>query len=327
MSKPDEQSQSLDQMLKVAGIDESVDFPVRPDNYRSGFVAIVGRPNVGKSTLINAMVGQKIAITSLRPETTRHVIRGVVTRPSGQIVLVDTPGYHRPRTLLGDRLNDMVREALSDVDVVAMCFPADQKVGPGDRFLAQQLLEMNVPKIAVATKADLASPAEMTQHLVDIQELGEFAAIVPVSAKLGSGIETLEDVLISFLPKGPQLYPTGDVTDESDATLIAEYVREAALEGVRDELPHSIAVRVDEMVERDKGVGQGILDVYVTIFVERESQKAIVIGKGGSRLKHIGSESRPYIEELLGRRVYLHLHVTTLKNWQTDPKALRKLGF
>lgn len=314
-------------MLGEKMIEESQD-----RDYRAGFVAIVGRPNVGKSTLTNALVGQKVAITSNRPETTRHNIRGIVTRPDGQMILVDTPGYHRPRTLLGKRLNEMVLEALADVDVIAMCLPADQKIGPGDRFIAEQISGSRAKKVAIATKLDLVSTDRLIEHLSDIEGLQsddgvQFDAIVPVSAAKDKNLGTLIDVLISYLPPSPQLYPDDEITDESEETLIAEYVREAALEGVRDELPHSVAVRIDEMVEREGRGDRGILDIYVTIFVERDSQKAIVIGKGGEHLKQVGVKARAEIERLLGRRVYLHTHVTSLKNWQTDPKALRRLGF
>ncbi len=301
-----------------------------PDDYRAGFVSIVGRPNVGKSTLTNAMVGQKVAITSLRPETTRHNIRGIVNRPGGQLILVDTPGYHRPRTLLGKRLNDMVREALAEVDVVAFCLPADQKVGPGDQFIARELKNSRVPVVAVATKLDKVNKERLAEHLLDIDQLGDWAAIVPVSAQKDENLETLEDVLLEFLPPSPQLYPDGDVTEESDEVLIAEFVREAALEGVREELPHSIAVQVEEIIPRERDAGDDrppVLDVHVNIFVERDSQKAIVIGKKGQRLKDVGTKSRREIERLLGQRIYLHLHVKVAKDWQSDPKMLKRFGF
>ncbi len=304
--------------------------PDYPEDFRAGFVSIVGRPNVGKSTLTNALVGQKIAITSGRPETTRHNIRGIVHREGFQLVLVDTPGYHRPRTLLGKRLNDMVREALAEVDVVVFCLPADQKIGPGDQFIARELRDVRRPIIAVATKADLVSRERLVKPLLSIDEMGEFAAIVPVSAMSGEGIDILLDVLSQTVPLSPPLYPAGDVTDESRDTLIAEFIREAALEGVRDELPHSLAVQVEEIVERPRREGDDrppLVDVHVNVYVERDSQKAIIIGKRGSRLKEIGSKARPLIEDLLKKRVFLDLHVRTAKDWQSDPKMLGRLGF
>ncbi|MCI6411110.1 GTPase Era [Schaalia hyovaginalis] len=304
--------------------------PDYPEDFRAGFVSIVGRPNVGKSTLTNALVGKKIAITSGRPETTRHNIRGIVHAEKSQLVLVDTPGYHRPRTLLGKRLNDMVREALAEVDCVVFCLPADQRIGPGDRFIARELKDVRRPIIAVATKADLVPRDRLMKHLLSIDEMGEYAAIVPVSAKSGEGIDILLDVLRRTVPLSPPLYPEGEVTDESRDTLIAEFIREAALEGVRDELPHSLAVQVEEIVERERREGDArppLVDVHVNVYVERDSQKAIIIGRKGSRLKEIGSRSRPLIEDLLGKRVYLDLHVRTAKDWQSDPKMLGRLGF
>ncbi len=304
--------------------------PDFPEDFRAGFVTIIGRPNVGKSTLTNALVGQKVAITSGRPETTRHNIRGIVHAEKSQLVLVDTPGYHRPRTLLGKRLNEMVREALSEVDVVVFCLPADQRVGPGDRFIARELHEVRAPKVAVVTKTDLVSRERLLKHLLEVDRMGEWAAIVPVSAVNGKQIGELADVLVDLVPLSPPLYPDGDITDESRDTLIAEYVREAALEGVRDELPHSLAVQVEEITEREPLPGQKnppLLDVHVNLYVERDSQKAIIIGKRGSRLRDVGTRSRAQIEEMLGRRVYLDLHVRTAKDWQSDPKMLGRLGF
>jgi len=301
--------------------------------HRSGFACFVGRPNAGKSTLTNALVGQKVAITSDRPQTTRHTIRGIVNRPDAQLILVDTPGLHRPRTLLGERLNDLVRDTLSEVDVIAFCLPADQKIGPGDRYIANQLAELkggrrSTPVIAVVTKADLVSHEELAMHLLAVDQLGEWADIVPVSAKGGYQVSTLADVLVTHLPEGVELYPDGELTDEPEAVMVAELVREAALEGVRDELPHSLAVVVDEILPREGSNGSNpLLDVRVNIFVERDSQKAIIIGRGGSRLRHIGTESRRGIEALLGNRVYLELHVKVAKDWQRDPKQMRRLGF
>ena len=308
----------------------TIEIPDFPEDFRAGFVSIVGRPNVGKSTLTNALVGRKIAITSGRPETTRHNIRGIVHGEGYQLVLVDTPGYHRPRTLLGKRLNDMVREALSEVDVVLFCLPADQRIGPGDQFIARELRGIKRPIIAVATKCDAVPRDRVMKHLLSIEKLGEWAAIVPVSSVEGKGIDHLREVLAQTVPLSPPLYPDGDVTDESRDTLIAEFIREAALEGVRDELPHSLAVQVEEIIERPRREGDDrppMLDIHVNVYVERDSQKAIIIGRKGSRLKQIGTQARAHIEELLGRRVYLDLHVRTAKDWQSDPKMLGRLGF
>ena len=308
----------------------TIEIPDFPEDFRAGFVSIVGRPNVGKSTLTNALVGHKIAITSGRPETTRHNIRGIVHGEGYQLVLVDTPGYHRPRTLLGKRLNDMVREALSEVDVVLFCLPADQRIGPGDQFIARELRGIKRPIIAVATKCDAVPRERVMKHLLSIEKLGEWAAIVPVSSVEGKGIDHLREVLAQTVPLSPPLYPDGDVTDESRDTLIAEFIREAALEGVRDELPHSLAVQVEEIIERPRREGDdrpSMLDIHVNVYVERDSQKAIIIGRKGSRLKQIGTQARAHIEELLGRRVFLDLHVRTAKDWQSDPKMLGRLGF
>ena len=308
----------------------TIEIPDFPEDFRAGFVSIVGRPNVGKSTLTNALVGHKIAITSGRPETTRHNIRGIVHGEGYQLVLVDTPGYHRPRTLLGKRLNDMVREALSEVDVVLFCLPADQRIGPGDQFIARELRGIKRPIIAVATKCDAVPRERVMKHLLSIEKLGEWAAIVPVSSVEGKGIDHLREVLAQTVPLSPPLYPEGDVTDESRDTLIAEFIREAALEGVRDELPHSLAVQVEEIIERPRREGDDrppMLDIHVNVYVERDSQKAIIIGRKGTRLKQIGTQARAHIEELLGRRVFLDLHVRTAKDWQSDPKMLGRLGF
>ena len=308
--------------------------PDFPEDFRAGFACIVGRPNAGKSTLTNAMVGAKIAITSGRPQTTRHNVRGVIHKDKAQVVLVDTPGLHRPRTLLGKRLNDLVRETLTDVDVVVFCIPANEKIGPGDRFITRDLTELRTPVVAVVTKADTVTREALAAQLLAVDQLGEWADIVPVSAQRDEQIDVLEEVLLKHMPLSPPLYPTGEITDEPQQVMIAELVREAALEGVRDELPHSLAVIVDEIADPDdecevgriKGVG-GRLQVRVSLVVERDSQKAIVIGKGGRRLKEVGVNARKGIEKLLGRKVYLDLHVRTAKDWQSDPKALARLGF
>ena len=302
--------------------------------FRSGFACFVGRPNAGKSTLTNALVGTKVVITSDRPQTTRHVVRGIVNRPDAQLVLVDTPGLHRPRTLLGERLNDLVRTTWSEVDVVGVCFPCDQRVGPGDRFLVSELAKVRrTPKIAIATKSDLATRERMVAHLAQIQAVGSelgvvWDEIVPVSATHSSQTELLTDLLVERMPEGPPLYPEGEVSDEPEQQLVAELIREAALEGVRDELPHSIAVVVEEMsLREDRPQDRPLLDVYANLFVERESQKSIVIGRKGARLKDVGSRARRQIEALLATPVYLDLRVKLAKDWQRDPKQLRRLGF
>jgi GTPase len=302
-------------------------------DHRSGFACVVGRPNAGNSTLTNALVGEKVAITSSKPQTTRHVIRGIVTRPDAQLVLVDTPGLHRPRTLLGQRLNDLVRETLTEVDVVGFCLPADQKVGPGDRFIAGELAAIRregrgTPVVAIATKIDLVDRARLAEHLMAIDQLGTWDDIVPVSAVRDEQVDVVADVLVKHLPEGPALYPEGELTDEPEAVMVAELVREAALEGVHDELPHSLAVVVDEMLPReDRPEHDPMLDIRVILFVERPSQKAIVIGRRGARLKDVGTRARHSIEALLGQKVYLDLHVKVAKDWQRDPKQLQRLGF
>ena len=302
--------------------------------FRSGFVSIVGRPNAGKSTLTNRLVGAKVAITSNRPQTTRRIIRGIVTRDDAQVVLVDTPGLHRPRTLLGQRLNDQVREAWTTVDVIGLCLPANEAIGPGDRFIANDIKGLTrTPMVAIVTKADLVDRAALAEHLVEVAALGDelgiaWAGIVPVSAADGENVDALLDVLIALLPEGPALYPDGEVTDEPLEIAVAELIREAALEGVQDELPHSIAVVIEEMGLREgRSADRPLTDVYANLFVERDSQKAIVIGKGGSRLKQVGTRARKGIEDLVGTPVYLDIRVKLAKDWQKDPKQLNRLGF
>ena len=321
---------SLRQLRAETNAAADIVIPDFPEDFRAGFISIVGRPNVGKSTLTNALVGHKVAITSGRPETTRHNIRGIVHGDNYQLVLVDTPGYHRPRTLLGKRLNDMVREALAEVDCVIFCLPANQRIGPGDQFIARELRSVRRPIIAVATKCDSVPRERVLEHLMAIEKLGEWSAIVPVSSFENKGIDRLREVLAQTVPLSPPLYPQDDISDESRETMIAEFIREAALEGVRDELPHSLAVQVEEIIERPKREGDDrppLLDIHVNVYVERDSQKAIIIGKKGARLKEIGTRARAHIEEYLGRRVYLDLHVRTAKDWQSDPKMLQRLGF
>ena len=300
--------------------------------FRSGFVCFVGRPNTGKSTLTNALVGQKVAITSNRPQTTRHTIRGIVHREDFQIVLVDTPGLHRPRTLLGKRLNELVKNTYSEVDVIGLCIPADETIGPGDRWIYDQIRAVapRTTLVVIVTKTDKVSKEKVASQLLSVSELtGGNAEIVPVSATAGDQIDVLIDVLVAQLPPGPAFYPDGELTDEPEEVLMAELIREAALEGVRDELPHSLAVVIDEISPREgRTPEQGeLIDVHAILYVERDSQKGIVIGKGGARLREVGTAARTQIEKLLGTKVYLELRVKIAKNWQRDPKQLGRLGF
>lgn len=294
-------------------------------SFRSGFVSLVGRPNVGKSTLTNALVGEKVAITSSKPQTTRHAIRGITNRPTGQLILVDTPGIHRPRTLLGERLNALVQATLGDVDVIGMCFPADEPVGPGDRFINEQLDKYpRAVKIAVITKTDVASKQATAARLLEVQELRDWAAIIPVSAVGNDQVDLLADELIELLPVGEALYPLDTNTDEDLEKRISELIRETILEGVHEELPHSLAVTLDDIIQRED---KDLLEIYANVFVERDSQKGIIIGNGGERLKDIGQRSRAAIEPLVGQKVFLSIRVKVAKDWQRDPKLLQRLGF
>lgn len=294
------------------------------EDFRAGFVSFVGRPNVGKSTLTNALVGEKIAITSPKPQTTRRAIRGVAHRENGQLIIVDTPGIHRPRTLLGERLNALVEATLGDVDVIGFCVPANEKLGPGDKFINERLNDFpRAKKVAILTKVDQASNSEIIEQLTMLGTLREWDAVVPISSVTSEQLDVLSDVLLGLMPISPALYEADATTDESEDDRIAELIREAALDGVRDELPHSLAATVDDREERE----DGLLEIYASLYVERDSQKGIVIGKGGSRLRDVGERARHGIEALLGRRIYLSLRVKVLKEWQRDPKALGKLGF
>jgi GTPase len=312
-----------------AGVTVGQPQPVQPTQapgFRSGFACFAGRPNVGKSTLMNALVGAKVAITSSRPQTTRRAIRGIVHRPDAQLIIIDTPGLHRPRTLLGERLDSLARSTLTEVDVIGFCIPAPDRIGPGDKYLAAELGGIGkTPVVAIVTKTDQAAPDEVAAQLAAVAGLGDWADIVPVSAVTGFQLDVLTDVLVSHLPPGMPLYPEGELTDEPEQVLVAELIREAALEGVRDELPHSIAVLVEEMGPR--AGRDDLVDVYAQMYVERPSQKSIVIGAKGARLKQVGTRARRQIEALLGTKVYLDLRIKVAKDWQRDPKQLRRLGF
>jgi len=290
-------------------------------SYRSGFVAFVGRPNVGKSTLTNAIVGSKVAITSSKPQTTRRAIRGIRTEQSGQVIVVDTPGFHKPKTLLGKRLNSVVEETLTEVDVICFCTPANEAIGPGDQMIVDEISKFKrTKKIAIVTKQELASKEQVARHLLQVSQLTEWDEIIPVSAVTGEQIERLIELLISHLPEGPALYPADAVDEQSVEDITCELIREAALEKLREELPHSLAVTVDEISEDGK-------KIFASLWVERDSQKGILIGKGGQQLKAIGSDARREIEERLGEKIFLSLQVKVASNWQQDPKKLGKLGF
>jgi GTP-binding protein Era len=293
--------------------------------YRAGFVSFVGRPNVGKSTLTNALVGEKVAITSSKPQTTRRAIRGIVHQKNGQLILVDTPGMHRPRTLLGERLNSIVQDTLGDVDVVGFCMPAGEKIGPGDRYINEQLDSFpRAKKVAIVTKIDAASRTATAAQLLAVSQLRDWETIIPVSATSRIQLDVLSNELIRLLPVSGPLYPADAVTEEGLADRISELIREAVLEGVEDELPHSIAVTVDDIVERDD---KELVEIYANLFVERDSQKGIIIGHQGSRLTDVGARARAQIEPLVGKQVFLSLRVKVAKDWQRDPKQLGRLGF
>lgn len=290
-------------------------------SFRSGFVAFVGRPNVGKSTLTNALVGSKVAITSSRPQTTRKAIRGIRTEETGQLIFVDTPGFHKPKTLLGKRLNNVVEETLTEVDIICFCTPANEKLGPGDQMIIAEIMKFTRPKkFAIVTKEELADKKQTAEHLLELSQAAQWDEIIPVSALKGTQLETLLNLLIQNAPEGPKLYPDDALTDESFEDWICELIREAALERLREELPHSLAVTVDEINYEEK-------KIFGSMWVERDSQKGILIGKGGALLKAIGTEARRSIEEKLGEKIYLSLQVKVSANWQQDPKKLERMGF
>ena len=299
-----------------------------PEGFRSGFVSFVGRPNTGKSTLTNALVGQKIAITADQPETTRHAIRGLIHRDDAQVVVVDTPGLHRPRTLLGERLNELVKDNYSDVDVIGFTVPADDKIGPGDRWILDNIRSVapNVPIIGIVTKLDKVGRDAVGKQLLALHELlGGDCEVVPVSATERTQIDVLTDVIVQQLPEGHKFYPDDHITDDDNFTRISELIREAALSGLRDELPHSVAVEIDEILPDDER--PGVSNIHAVLYVERPGQKKIIEGKDGRRFGRIVHTARKQIIELLGHNVFLDLRIKVLKNWQSDPKSLGRLGF
>ncbi|WP_297005439.1 GTPase Era [uncultured Corynebacterium sp.] len=303
-----------------------VDFSA-PDGFRSGFISFVGRPNTGKSTLTNAVVGEKIAITADQPETTRHPIRGIVHRPDSQIIVVDTPGLHRPRTLLGERLNEVVKETYADVDVIGLCIPADEKIGPGDRWIldAVRASAPKTPVIGIVTKLDKVSKDQVGAQLMALHDLLDGGEVIPVSAKEQVQLDVLLDVVTGLLPEGPKFYPDDHVTDDDRDTRMSELIREAALSGLHDELPHSVAVQIDEVFPSEER--EGVLEVHAVIFLEREGQKRILRGKDNRRWGRIIHNARQSLIDLVGQNIYLDLRMKVAKNWQSDPKQLGKMGF
>jgi GTP-binding protein Era len=296
--------------------------------FRSGFATLVGRPNVGKSTLVNQLVGSKVAITSSRPQTTRTTIRGVRTTPESQLVLLDTPGLHKPRTALGERTNERARETLAEVDVICLLVEANAPIGRGDRFVADLVHAVSTPSLLVVNKVDAAGKADVAEHLLQaVDRLGEFDAYIPCSARTGEGVDALAAELEQRLPEGPHYYPDGTVTDQPETFLAAELLREQLLAVTRDELPHSITVSVEELEDDGGNHPEDVLRLAATIRVERDSQKGIVIGKGGAVLKEAASAARRELETLLGGRVYLETAVRVERDWQRRPQSLDRLGY
>ncbi|KGE18157.1 GTPase Era [Paenibacillus wynnii] len=291
--------------------------------FKSGFVAIVGRPNVGKSTLMNQVIGQKIAIMSDKPQTTRNKIHGVYTNNESQIVFLDTPGIHKRQSKLGDYMNSTALSTLGEVEAVLFLVDAAEGMGGGDRYIAEQLNNVKTPVILVLNKIDKLEPEALLPLMAEYRKLHDFAEIIPVSAKFGSNVNTLLDQLQKYLPEGPQYYPADQITDHPEQFVIAELIREKILHLTREEVPHSIAVAIEDM----KLEPNGVVHVSAVIFVERDSQKGIIIGKQGALLKEVGRRARTDIENLLGSKIFLELWVKVKKDWRNQDRVLRDLGF
>jgi GTP-binding protein Era len=293
------------------------------EGFRSGFVSIVGRPNVGKSTLLNALLNRKVAITSSRPQTTRNAIRGVLTGEGWQMVFIDTPGLHKPKTALGERLNDVVRRTLKEVDAIVFMVDATQEIGTGDRFVGEEISRLGAPAMCVVNKMDAAKHGDLVRQLAAAETMGTWREIIPISAKDGRNVEQLKELLVSHLSEGPQYYPGDVFSDQPREFLVAEIIREKALELTHQEVPHSIAVNIDELIDREDGV----TEIQAILFVERDSQKGIVIGKGGSMLKEIGTRARRELEWILGTKVFVRVQVKVAKDWQRDVGSVMRLGY
>ncbi|MDQ3985876.1 MAG: GTPase Era [Actinomycetota bacterium] len=291
--------------------------------FRSGFVAVVGRPNTGKSTLVNALVGTKVAITSDKPQTTRSAVRGILNEDGVQVVFVDTPGYHKPRNLLGQRLNEIVRAAWSDVDLCLFVVDGAAGIGRGDQKITSELTQLGRPVLLILNKIDVMAKSKVAAALATASALGDFDEFVPVSARTGEQIDVVRSLVVNRMPEGPMYYPEGTSVDQPPPIFVAEILREKLLARTHDEIPHSIAVVVEEYTERD----DGLLEIEARVVVERESQKGIVIGRGGEILKGAGTEARLEIEALFGRPVFLRSRVKVEKDWQRREPALDRLGF
>lgn len=292
--------------------------------FRSGFVTLVGRPNAGKSTLINAVIGKKIAITSNTAQTTRHRFRAVLTRPGFQLVMVDTPGLHKPHDALGEELNTSALKALEDVDAVAMLVDASKPIGTGDEWVAEHVRKVKSKRILVITKTDLASAEEIGKQRLAAASLADWDAVLEVSAETGDNVDAFVELVAGFLPEGPKWFPDNMETDQPFEVIIAEFIREKILRSFRDEVPHAIGVVADEL---EYVRAKDMYRIFATIYVERESQKGMIIGKKGAAIKQVGTQAREDLEQMLGCKVFLDLTVKVKKNWRRDLNQIRRFGY